>query len=133
MLGDSNIVAIVPTHDIGRSRRFYEDTLGLKVVEEFDEGSIGFETSTGSRMLLYTTTVQVPAAHTLASFGTADVEAEVADLESRGVVFEEYDMSEYGFDDMGKSKVLTMPDGMQVAFFKDPEGNILSVAQDRWP
>ncbi len=132
MLGQSNIVAIVPTHDLTTSRPFYEGTLGLKVIEEFDEGAVGFEASQGSRLLLYTTQVQVPAEHTTVSFTVHDVEQEVAALEMRGVVFEEYDLSEYGFDDIEVNKVLTMPDGAKVAFFKDPEGNVLSLAEDRW-
>jgi len=133
MLGHSNIVAIVPTHDLSTSRPFYKDTLGLKVLEEFDEGAVGFETSQGSRLLLYTTQVQVPAEHTTVSFAIDDVEHEVAELESRGVVFEEYDLAEYGFDDVAPSKILTLPDGTKAAFFKDPEGNVLALAQDRWP
>lgn len=132
MLGDSKIVAVVPTHDLSKSRPFYENTLGLKVIEEFAEGAVGFETSHGTRLLLYVTKVQLPAEHTAVSFGVDDVEATVAELESRGVTFQEYDMAEYGFDDMGKSKVLAMPDGTKVAFLTDPEGNILSIAQDRW-
>lgn len=133
MLGQSNIVAVVPTHDLAKSRPFYEDTLGLKVLEEFAEGAVGFETSAGSRLLLYTTQVQVPAEHTIASFSVDDVEHAVSTLEMRGVVFEEYDLSEYGFDDIEVSKVLTLPDGAKAAFFKDPEGNVLSLAEDRWP
>ena len=133
MLGDSNVVAVLPTHDLSRSRPFYEDTLGLKVVGEFEEGAVGFETSQGTRLLLYVTQVQVPAEHTAVSFGVDDVEATVAELESRGVTFQEYDMAEYGFEEMGKSKILAMPDGTKVAFLTDPEGNILSIVEDRWP
>lgn len=132
MLGDSNIVAIIPTHDLSTSRPFYEDTLGLKVVEEFEEGAVGFETSQGTRLLLYRTQVGIPAEHTAVSFAVADVAATVAELESRGVTFQEYDLSDYGVDETGPSKILTLPDGTKAAFLTDPEGNILSLAQDRW-
>ena len=132
MLGDSNIVAIVPTHDLGTSRPFYEDTLGLKVIQEDEGRAVGFETGQGTKLLLYVTQVNIPAEHTAASFTVDDIESTVAGLESRGVEFEVYDLSEYGFDDLEQSKIIAMPDGSKSAFFTDPEGNILAVGEGHW-
>lgn len=127
MLGDSEIVAVVPTHDIDTSRRFYEDTLGLKVRETNAEmGSVVFEGGGGAKLLLYQTQVAIPAEHTVCDFVVRDVDATVADLESRGVTFEEYDLADFGFPEAGKGKVVEMQ-GLKAAWFKDPEGNILAI------
>ena len=126
MLGDSKACAIVPTHDIDRARRFYEDTLGAKVIDEMPSEAIRFECGDGSEFLLYRTQVQVPAEHTCMYFLVPDVDAAVVDLESRGVRFEEYDLEAMGYPGGGKGKIIRREDTAS-AWFTDPEGNILSV------
>lgn len=129
MLGDSKVNAIVPTHDIARSRRFYEDTLGAKVIDDLEaQGAVRFECGEGSEFLLYQTQVAVPAAHTCMYFHVPDVDAAVVDLESRGVTFEEYDLEELGYDRPGSGKVIRS-EGTASAWFTDPEGNILSITE----
>lgn len=126
MLGDSKVGAIVPTHDIAGAKGFYENTLGAKVVGEMPGNAIRFECLGGSEFLLYETTVAVPAEHTCMYFMVDDLDGTIADLESRGVTFEEYDPAELGMDGSGPTKVIEM-DGIGSAWFTDPEGNIIAV------
>ncbi len=129
MLGDSKVNAIVPTHDIARARRFYEDTLGAKVIDDIEEqGAVRFECGEGSEFLLYRTNVAIPAEHTCMYFHVPDVEAAVVDLESRGVTFEEYDLEALGYEGSGSGKVIRSP-GTASAWFTDPDGNILSITE----
>jgi predicted enzyme related to lactoylglutathione lyase len=126
MLGDSRVNAIVPTHDIVRSRRFYEDTVGAKILDEVPGGAIRFECGEGTTFLLYQTTVAIPAAHTCMFFEVPDIDAAVTDLESRGVRFEEYDFEAMGYEGGGRGKVIRTEE-VASAWFTDPEGNILSI------
>jgi catechol 2,3-dioxygenase-like lactoylglutathione lyase family enzyme len=104
------------------TRRFYEDVLGAQVVTE-DPGGIIYR-SGDSYFSLYPTEYAGTAQHTLGAFMVADVEAAVADLRRKGVSFEEYDLpglkTVNGIAELG---------GIKGAWFKDPEGNILSVVQ----
>jgi catechol 2,3-dioxygenase-like lactoylglutathione lyase family enzyme len=114
--------ASIPAKDLDGTRRFYEDVLGLEVFRE-DPGGITYR-SGDSVFVLYPTQFAGTAQHTLGGFLVKDIEAAVADLRGKGVTFEEYDMpglkTENGIAPLG-------PD--RVAWFKDPEGNILSLAQ----
>ena len=128
MLGDSKVSAIVPTHDIATARRFYEDTLGAKVIDEVTDAAIRFECGGGSEFLLYRTDVAVPAEHTCMYFIVDDIESSVIDLRSRGVEFQHYDLEERGFESPGDGTILRMGE-LASAWFTDPAGNILSVTQ----
>jgi catechol 2,3-dioxygenase-like lactoylglutathione lyase family enzyme len=122
MLNDALFVATIPARDIQSTRRFYEDTLGLTVAFE---SPAGINYRCGDTLLgLYPTQYAGTAQHTLGGFAVQDIEAEVADLRSRGVRFEEYDMP--GLKTVNGIAEL---ESERAAWFKDPEGNILSVFQ----
>ena len=112
----------IPAKDLDGTRKFYEGVLGLEVVMENPAG-ITYR-SGDSVVSLYPTEFAGTAQHTLGGFIVDDVDAAVADLRARGVTFEEYDMpglkTENGIAELG---------GERGAWFKDPEGNILSVFQ----
>jgi catechol 2,3-dioxygenase-like lactoylglutathione lyase family enzyme len=114
--------ATIPAKDLEGTRKFYEDVLGLEVVMENPAG-ISYR-SGDSFLNLYPTEFAGTAQHTLGGFLVKDVEAAVADLRAKGVTFEEYDMpgikTVNGIAEMG---------GMKGAWFKDPEGNILSIGE----
>jgi catechol 2,3-dioxygenase-like lactoylglutathione lyase family enzyme len=114
--------ATIPAKDLEGTRRFYEDVLGAQVVME-DPGGIIYR-SGDSTFSLYPTEYAGTAQHTLGAFMVRDVETTVADLRSKGVRFEDYDLpgvkTVNGIADL---------DGFRGAWFKDPEGNILSVVQ----
>jgi catechol 2,3-dioxygenase-like lactoylglutathione lyase family enzyme len=112
----------IPARDLERTRRFYEDVLDAQVVME-DPGGIIYR-SGDSYFSLYPTEFAGTAQHTLGAFMVRDVEATVAELRGRGVTFEDYDLpgvkTVNGIAELG---------GTKGAWFKDPEGNILSVVQ----
>jgi catechol 2,3-dioxygenase-like lactoylglutathione lyase family enzyme len=119
---DWSFGATIPAKDLEGTRRFYEDLLGAQVLTE-DPGGIIYR-SGDSFFSLYPTQYAGTAQHTLGAFLVADVEATVADLRAKGVRFEDYDLpgltTVNGIAELG---------GMKGAWFKDPEGNILSVVQ----
>jgi catechol 2,3-dioxygenase-like lactoylglutathione lyase family enzyme len=121
-LADWSLGTTIPAKDLDATRRFYEDVLGAQVVMD-DPGGVVYR-SGDSYFSLYPTQFAGTAQHTLGAFMVQDVEATVAELRGKGVTFEEYDMpglkTVNGIAELG---------GMRGAWFKDPEGNILSVVQ----
>ncbi|MFB7666779.1 VOC family protein [Kitasatospora sp. NPDC056138] len=126
MLTEAPIHAVIPAADLARATAFYRDALGLKPTVESEE-EVRFE-SGGTRFSVYRTPNGGKAAHTLASWTVADLDAEMADLRSRGVVFEEYDMP-------GLKTVdgVAAAEGLRCAWFRDSEGNILCLAEEGAP
>ncbi|GLW71785.1 glyoxalase [Kitasatospora phosalacinea] len=120
MLADAPLLAVIPVTDLERAKRYYHDTLGLTVARESAEEVVFRCGSTEFGM--YETPYGGHAEHTLASWKVADLDAEVAELRGRGVVFEEYDLP-------GLKTVdgVAEADGMRAAWFKDPDGNVLCV------
>ena len=112
----------IPAKDLDGTRKFYEDVLGLKAVRE-DPGGILYEAG-DSAVLLYPTEFAGTAKHTIGGFLVNDIEATIGDLRAKGVTFEDFDMpglkTEGGVATLGEDKV---------AWFKDPEGNILAINQ----
>ena len=122
MLGSSKLVAFVGVRDAKRSKAFYRDTLGLTLVSE-DQFAIVFDAA--GTMLRVTPTPNVIAApYTVLGWEVSDIAKEVKALLERGVTFERY-----GFMKQDELGVWTAPSGARVAWFKDPDGNLLSVAQ----
>jgi catechol 2,3-dioxygenase-like lactoylglutathione lyase family enzyme len=121
-LAEWSLGTTIPAKDLERTRRFYEDVLGAQAVTE-NPGAILYR-SGDSYFSLYPTEYAGTAQHTLGAFMVQDIEAAVADLRGKGVTFEDYDLpglkTVNGIADLG---------GIRGAWFKDPEGNILSVVQ----
>src|SRR5688572_32746096 len=89
MLSNLEIYAVIPASDLGRARAFYEEKLGLKPEQEQGEGLLYQVKS--SKFLLYETSFAGTAQNTAATWVTTDLDADMAELRSRGVVFEDYD------------------------------------------
>ena len=123
MLAQSPLYAVIPVSDLQEARRFYEEVLGIPPVRE-SETEILYRAA-DTRFALYPSEDAGSARHTLGSFIVEDIEAVAAELRSRGVGFEEYDLPELktveGIARLGPDKV---------AFFKDPSGNILALVQE---
>jgi catechol 2,3-dioxygenase-like lactoylglutathione lyase family enzyme len=121
LLGDSPAVATIPVADAARAKAFYEGKLGL----ELNESRPGVATyKSGSTVLFVYETDQ--AGHnkaTAATWPVADVDAVVNELKSRGVAFERYD----NLPDTEMHGDVHVTGKMKVAWFKDPDGNILSI------
>jgi predicted enzyme related to lactoylglutathione lyase len=122
MLRAAPIRAYIPVSDLSRARNFYEKTLGLAPKEEYAGGVI-YECG-GAEVFMYPTKNAGTSKASQAFWQVRDVEAEVAELKARGVVFEEYDMPGIKM----KSSIAT-GGGAKTAWFKDTEGNILAVSQ----
>lgn len=121
-LQNSRIIAFVAITDIARARKFYQDVLGLSFVAE-EPFALIFQTKT-SMLRLSKVPQLTPPPYTILGWEVPDIHAEVKELSDRGVVFERYDMLSH--DEAG---VCTFPNGDQVAWFKDPDGNTLSLTQ----
>ena len=122
MLESSDLVAFVAATDLRRARAFYEQTLGLPVLEHNDFACV--LDAHGTMLRVTAVPVVAQGGYTVLGWRVADVEAEVRDLASRGVAFLRYD----GLSQDGHG-IWTTPAGDQVAWFADPDGNTLSLTQ----
>jgi catechol 2,3-dioxygenase-like lactoylglutathione lyase family enzyme len=123
MLSDSEIYAVLPASDLGRARTFYQEKLGLEPVEERSDGLI-YQAKGGPKFLLYETQFAGTAQNTAMNFVTGDLDAEMSDLRSRGVTFEDYD-----FPGLKTENGVAEYDGGRGGWFKDSEGNILALGE----
>jgi catechol 2,3-dioxygenase-like lactoylglutathione lyase family enzyme len=123
MLSELEIYAILPAKDLQRARGFYKDKLGLEPSEDRPDGLV-FQTKSGAKFYMYETDNAGTAQNTAMSWETNDIEAEVAELRGRGIVFEEYD-----FPGLKTENGIATNENVRGAWFKDSEGNILAVSQ----
>ena len=123
MLKNAAIVPYIPVADVARARKFYEERVGLKAKEEYAGGVI-YECGGGSWVFMYPSAGAGTSKASTAFWTVDDVEAEVAELKARGVVFEEYDMP-----GVNTQSSIATGGGAKAAWFKDSEGNILAVTQ----
>jgi len=124
MLKDKMVAATLPVVDMERARKFYEDKLGLKVMQA-DKGGVMLQAGGGTALFLYQRG-PTKADHTVVSFNVDNIEAEMSELGAKGIVFEEYDMPQMHIKTVNG---LATMDGAKMAWFKDTEGNILSITQ----
>jgi predicted enzyme related to lactoylglutathione lyase len=125
MLQKFPLYAYFPARDLERARRFYEDKVGLKPQQEI-AGGIVYAFANGTEAFLYLTPNAGTSQASQAFWQVDDVDAEIAELKSRGVVFETYpDMP----GERSPSGAITAG-GAKAAWFKDSEGNILAIIQD---
>ncbi len=125
MLQSSRMYAYLPAKDVARARTFYEKKLGLRPKEESADG-ITYEFADHTGCYLYPTPNAGTSRASQAFWLVRDIEREVADLQARGVKFEEYDMPGMKFE----HGIAATSDGGKAAWFKDTEGNILALIQE---
>jgi catechol 2,3-dioxygenase-like lactoylglutathione lyase family enzyme len=123
-LGKADLVAFVATTDLGRARSYYEGSLGLQCIDESPFATVFDANGTTLRVTLVPELA--PAGYTVAGWRVDNIAAYVEALDGRGVTFERFDGMDQ--DDSG---VWTTPGGDKVAWFKDPDGNMLSLTQLR--
>ena len=112
-------------NNLEKAKEFYQKTLGLKV----SEMSEGLELKTpGAAVFIYPKPNHKPATFTVLNFPVDDIDEAVAALKERGVQFEQYNLPDIKTD---KDGVARGPQGPQIAWFKDPAGNILSVLEEK--
>jgi catechol 2,3-dioxygenase-like lactoylglutathione lyase family enzyme len=124
MLKDQKAHAALPVADLAKAKAFYFETLGFDDIETENEGAVMINAAGGTRFILFATPNIERGGHTELGFTVNDIEAEVADLKSRGVVFAEYDMP--GFKTVGG--IADTPPN-RAAWFIDPDGNTVGLIQ----
>jgi catechol 2,3-dioxygenase-like lactoylglutathione lyase family enzyme len=123
MLSLNPIIAFIPTRDAEHARTFYQETLGLRFVSD-DSFAIVMDAN-GTMVRIARVAEYTPFPFTLLGWEVADIDAAVADLTAKGVQFHRY-----AFLDQALNGVWTAPgNAARVAWFPDPDGNILSLSQ----
>lgn len=120
-LASAKLVAFAPTRNPSRAREFYAGTLGLRLVEE-NSFALVFDAN-GTVLRITTVPELTPHNFTVLGWVVPDMMAAMTSLVDRGVQFERY-----GFLPQDENGIWTAPSGAQVAWFKDPDGNVLSVS-----
>ncbi len=119
MFKDSPAFSGFSVDDIDKARAFYRDVLGLKVTEA--NGMLNLHLATGTFVLVYAKPNHVPASFTILNFPTENIEEAVDALIEHGVEFEHYETTD--------AKGVMRGNGPNIAWFKDPAGNFLSVIE----
>jgi catechol 2,3-dioxygenase-like lactoylglutathione lyase family enzyme len=123
MLGKADATPMIAVKDLDRARKFYEDKLGLRTEDEM--GSEVLAMKSGDTLInVYRSEFAGTNKATALTFQVDDLEHEVHELKEKGILFEHYDLP--GLQQRGDVYVA---EGFKTAWFKDPDGNILSLAE----
>ena len=123
MLGKSDATPMIAVKDLDRARKFYEDTLGLSEVDDFGEGFI--LKSGDTKFSIYRSEYAGTNKATALTFDVDDIDSEVRDLKDKGIMFEHYDL-----EGLQRDGDIYRGENMKTAWFKDPDGNILSLIEE---
>jgi catechol 2,3-dioxygenase-like lactoylglutathione lyase family enzyme len=124
MLGKADATPMIAVKDIDRAKQFYSDKLGLRPVQEM--GGDFFMLKSGDTTLnVYRSEFAGTNKATALTFDVDDIDAEVRELKDKGITFEHYDVQ--GLKADGD---IYSGEGMKTAWFKDPDGNILSLVEE---
>ncbi|MGD9934908.1 MAG: VOC family protein [Dehalococcoidia bacterium] len=122
MNASARLVGFIPAADAGAARNFYGEVLGLALLSE-DGFALVFDGGGGTHLRVVAAPPFEPQRFTIAGWEVEDIAAEVATLASRGVAFVRF------MADHDEAGIWTSPGGSKVAWFRDPDGNILSLTQ----
>jgi catechol 2,3-dioxygenase-like lactoylglutathione lyase family enzyme len=122
MLGDKKPMAFLATRDGARARRFYETTLGLRVLSD-DDFALALDAG-GTMLRVQKVEAFTPHPFTALGWEVADIDAAAAELGRCGVALERY-----GGLDQDAAGIWCAPSGARIAWFKDPDGNTLSLTE----
>lgn len=121
MLRKADATPMIAVKDLDRARKFYEETLGLNAKESM--GGEVLEVTSGDTLInVYRSEFAGTNKATALTFDVDDIESEVRELKGKGIFFEQYDMP--GMKQQGD---IYVAEGVKTAWFKDPDGNILSL------
>ena len=123
MLGNIKAISGFSVNDLQKAKEFYGGTLGLEVSEN-SMGILTLHIADGGEIIIYPKPNHVPATFTILNFPVPDVEAVVDKLIEQGIIFEQYDGPL-----KTNEKGIMSGNGPDIAWFKDPAGNILSILQ----
>jgi predicted enzyme related to lactoylglutathione lyase len=132
MLGESKAFNGFAVDDLEKAKEFYGETLGLKVtVLDEENGLAELHVHGDQPTLFYAKPDLKPANNTILNWQVDDIDAVVDGLAERGVEFEKYDDENLPQDEKGVMRGIENDQGPNIAWFKDPAGNILSVLQEK--
>jgi len=123
MLPTARFICPIPVGDRERARRFYAETLGLRVIDESAAGVL-LEAGDGGRILLYESAAVEGPGHTVAGWEVPALEPVIERLEGLGVTFEDYDLPGLRTEDH-----IAWIGPERAAWFRDSEGNILAISE----
>jgi catechol 2,3-dioxygenase-like lactoylglutathione lyase family enzyme len=123
MLGKTDPTPMIAVKDLDRARQFYADTLGLETIDRMGEQVVTMK-SGGTTIDVYRSEYAGTNKATALTFNVDDISSEVRELKDKGVMFEHYDM-----EGMTREGDIYSAEGMKTAWFKDPDGNILSLIE----
>lgn len=125
-LGDHRLGTAVAVSDLKRAKQFYEAKLGLVAKEDWPGAMTTYECGSGSLLTIYSSPdFAGSSGGTVGGWDVEDLEAEMSELESRGVEFERYDLPDMKTDERG----ILDAGNMKIAWFRDPEGNTFAINQ----
>jgi predicted enzyme related to lactoylglutathione lyase len=124
MFKDTKAISSFSVNDLQKAKQFYHQTLGLEI-SEGSEGIMNINLAGGGKIYVYPKPNHTPATFTVLNFPVRDVEKTVDELISRGITFEQYD-GQLKTNEKG----IFRGQGPEIAWFKDPAGNILSVLKE---
>lgn len=116
-------------NDIDKAKEFYVDMLGLKLIS--DEMGLELESPSNDSIFIYQKEDHSPATFTVLNFVVEEIDKSIDELVNQGVNFEFYDHLPAPQDDKGVLRGLAAKQGPDIAWFKDPAGNILSLIQEK--
>ncbi len=122
MLSQCNVIAFIPTTDGERARKFYVDALKLRFISD-DNFAIVVEAN-GNAIRIVRMEKFTPAPYTILGWEVPDIQRATKELAASGVEF-----LRYPYFDQDPSRIWTSPGGAKIAWFHDPDGNILSISQ----
>ncbi len=121
---DCQVGATIPVTDMAKAKEFYEGKLGLSGGTERGDGGVTYDCAGGTRVHVYPSPDNAGKSDaTLAAFETEDADAQIDELSSNGVEFEQYDTGQFKTNEKGIADL----GGTRGGWFKDPDGNLLAV------
>jgi catechol 2,3-dioxygenase-like lactoylglutathione lyase family enzyme len=129
MLDTTKAYSSFATKDVEAARRFYGDKLGIDAESLYDGELLELKLRGGVRVLVYPKEDFKPATYTVLNFPVPDIDKAVDDLSNSGIQFDRYE----GFEQDAKGIARSDGNGPDIAWFKDPDGNILAVHSDEPP
>ncbi|HEV8666337.1 MAG TPA: VOC family protein [Candidatus Paceibacterota bacterium] len=129
MFKDTHAFSGFAVKDLAAAKKFYSEVLEVPVE---DRGAMGItlKLAGGNTVFVYPKADHVPATYTILNFLTHDIDVSVDEMTAKGIVFEKYPSMTYQ-DEKGVARGIKANMGPDIAWFKDPSGNILSVLQDK--
>ena len=130
MLKNSDAFSGFSTNDVDAAQKFYRETLDLEVTKN-QMGILEIAFHNGGRTIIYPKPDHTPATYTVLNFTVENIDEAVDELTAKGVAFEHYDSEYLKTDAKGIARGLSSGNGPDIAWFKDPAGNILSILQTK--